>query len=62
MYFDGAVNIHGNEIGAILISQADAHYPMAVKLMFPCTNNRVEREACIVGLEDALHERQRFES
>lgn len=45
MCFDGAVNVHGNGIKAILISPAGAHFPMAIKLRFPCTNNIVKYEA-----------------
>lgn len=54
MYFDGAVNIHGSGIWAVLVSPTGAHYPVAVKLRFPCTNNMAEYEACIAGLEAAL--------
>lgn len=32
MYFDGAVNMHGNGIRAILISLTGAHYQVAIKL------------------------------
>lgn len=47
--FDGAVNIHGNGIGVVLVSPTGAHYPVAVKLRFPCTNNMAEYEACTQG-------------
>lgn len=53
-YFHGTVNIHGNGIGAILISPIEAHYPVAAKLRFPYTNNLAEYEACIAGLEAAF--------
>lgn len=54
MYFDGAINIQGSGIRAVLISPTGAHYPVAIKLRFPCTNNMTEYEACIAGFEAAL--------
>nr|QLA48219.1 hypothetical protein [Medinilla magnifica] len=54
MYFDGAVNLSGSGIGAILISPDDQYYPVAAKVTFPCTNNIAEYEACILGLQTAL--------
>ncbi|XP_019418570.1 PREDICTED: uncharacterized protein LOC109329357 [Lupinus angustifolius] len=50
MYFDGAVNMHGSGVGAVIISPASKQYPVAVKLDFECTNNIAEYEACINGL------------
>ncbi|XP_077230141.1 uncharacterized protein LOC143863343 [Tasmannia lanceolata] len=54
LYFDGASNQKGQGVGALLISPRNEHIPLAVKLQFECTNNMVEYEACIVGLEAAL--------
>ncbi|XP_056165150.1 uncharacterized protein LOC130137572 [Syzygium oleosum] len=54
MYFDGAVNLSRFGTGAVLISLADQHYPVAAKLIFPCTNNISECEACILGLQLAI--------
>lgn len=54
VYFDGTINVHGSEIRAILISLAGAHFPMAFKLRFLCTNNMAEYEVCIVSLEAVL--------
>ncbi|XP_058003899.1 uncharacterized protein LOC110650809 [Hevea brasiliensis] len=45
MYFDGAVNLSSNGIGAILISPEEKHFLIAVKLKFECANNVVEYEA-----------------
>ena len=58
MYFDGAANHSGYGIGALLISPHGDHIPRSVRLAFsdrhPATNNIVEYEACILGLETAL--------
>ncbi|XP_070005889.1 uncharacterized protein [Nicotiana sylvestris] len=51
MYFDGAVNIKGVGIGAILISPIGHHYPVMARLRFFYTNNTAEYEACIMGLK-----------
>ncbi|XP_039172939.1 uncharacterized protein Mb2253c-like [Eucalyptus grandis] len=53
MFFDGAVNLLGSS-QAVLISPNGQHYLVAAKLMFPCTNNIVEYEACILGLQAAI--------
>ncbi|KAL3743969.1 hypothetical protein ACJRO7_013255 [Eucalyptus globulus] len=54
MFFDGAVNLSGSGTGAVLISPNGQHYPVAAKLIFPCTNNIAEYEACILGLQAAI--------
>ncbi|WJZ90916.1 hypothetical protein VitviT2T_010031 [Vitis vinifera] len=58
MYFDGAANHSGYGIGVLLISPHDDHIPRSVRLAFsdrhPSTNNIVEYEACILGLETTL--------
>ena len=51
MYFDGAVNNRGAGIDVILISPEGKTIPMAKRLEFEVTNNQVEYEACIFGLE-----------
>ncbi|XP_070013493.1 uncharacterized protein [Nicotiana sylvestris] len=60
MYFDGAVNMKGVGIGAILISPIGHYYPVMARLRFFCTNNTTEYEACIMGLKMAidLHARE----
>ncbi|XP_070005496.1 uncharacterized protein [Nicotiana sylvestris] len=50
MFFDGAVNFRGLGIRAVLVSEMGQHYPISAKLRFPYTNNMVEYEACIQGL------------
>ncbi|WJZ81221.1 hypothetical protein VitviT2T_001074 [Vitis vinifera] len=58
MYFDGAANQSGYGIGVLLVSPQGDHIPRFVRLAFsdrhPATNNIVEYEACILGLETAL--------
>ncbi|KAL6315019.1 hypothetical protein AAG906_030855 [Vitis piasezkii] len=58
MYFDGMTNHSGYGIGVLLISPHGDHIPKSVRLGFsdrqPATNNIVEYEACILGLEIAL--------
>nr|XP_023883042.1 uncharacterized protein LOC111995357 [Quercus suber] len=51
MYFDEAVNQHGNRIGILLITPKGSHIPLAIKLNFETTNNMVEYEACIARME-----------
>ncbi|XP_070050165.1 uncharacterized protein [Nicotiana tomentosiformis] len=50
MFFDGAVNIKGVGIGAILISPTGQHHPATTRLWFFCTNNAAEYEARIMGM------------
>ena len=58
MYFDGATNHFGYGIGVLLISLHGDHIPRSVCLAFAdhysATNNIIEYEACILGLETAL--------
>ena len=58
MYFDGATNHSIYGLGVLLISPHGDHIPRSVRLAFsdqhPATNNIVEYEACILGLEMAL--------
>ena len=58
LYFDSAANQSGFGIGILLISPQGDHIPRLVRLAFSdhhrLTNNVVEYEACITGLETAL--------
>nr|CAN83640.1 hypothetical protein VITISV_001524 [Vitis vinifera] len=58
LYFDGAANQLGYGIGVLLVSPQGDHIPRSIRLAFrdrhPITNNIVEYEACILGLETAL--------
>ena len=42
MYFDGAMNQYGNEIGILLITPNRSHILLATKLNFKATNNMAE--------------------
>lgn len=39
MFFDGAKNLNGFGIRAVLISPTGQHYPVSPKLKFLCSNN-----------------------
>ena len=58
LYFDGAANQSVSGIGILLISPQGDHIPRSVRLAFydhhRLTNNIVEYEAYITGLETAL--------
>ena len=54
LYFDGATNTKGTEIGAILISPTGQDYPATARLRFYCKNNTTKYEACIMGLNMAI--------
>ncbi|XP_070039435.1 uncharacterized protein [Nicotiana tomentosiformis] len=54
MFSDGAANFKGVGIRAILVSESGQHYPASAKIRFPCTNNMVEYEACILGIRMAI--------
>ena len=59
MYFDGAVNYKGAGIGVIIVTPEGEVLPLAKRLMFSITNNIVEYEACIFGLETLVALRAR---
>ena len=54
LYFDGAANSIINGVGAVLVSPKGQQILVSVKLNFGYTNNVMEYEACIVGLQMAL--------
>ncbi|XP_027169542.1 uncharacterized protein LOC113769278 [Coffea eugenioides] len=54
LFFDGASNSFGADIGAILVSPEGKHYPGSAKLRFPCTNNMAKYETYIFGQKMAL--------
>ena len=58
MYFDGATNPSRFGFGILLISPQGDHIPISIWLSFSdhhwLTNNVVEYEECIIGLETTL--------
>ena len=52
--FDGTSNALGHGVGVVLTSPNNYHKPYTARLCFDCTNNIVEYEACILGLEAAI--------
>ena len=54
MYFDGATNQNGSGIGVLLISPKGTHIPFYARPNFLATNNAIEYEACIMGLQASL--------
>ena len=54
MYFDRAINQNESGIRVLLISPKGTHVPFSGRLNFPTTNNAIEYEACIIGLQAAL--------
>ena len=57
MYFDGASNALGWGVGAVLISPEGNHFPFTAKLSFDCTNNVVEYEVCVLGLQTTMEKK-----
>jgi hypothetical protein len=43
MMFDGAVNVNGRRVGAVLITPEGVHMPFCARITFPCTNNEAGR-------------------
>ncbi|XP_070019258.1 uncharacterized protein [Nicotiana sylvestris] len=54
LFFDGAANMKGVGIGAVLISEIGYHYPITAQLRFYYTNNMAKYEACILDLRLAV--------
>ncbi|XP_070025836.1 uncharacterized protein [Nicotiana sylvestris] len=54
MFFDGAANLKGVGIRAVLLSKIGQHYLVSTKLRFLCFNNVAEYKAFIMGLNLAI--------
>ena len=54
LVFDGASNVYGHGVGAVIITPEGSHIPFTARICFECTNNIAEYEACIMGLEEAI--------
>ncbi|RDX67369.1 Retrovirus-related Pol polyprotein from transposon 17.6, partial [Mucuna pruriens] len=59
MWFDGASNVLGNGIGAVLASPTDQCFPFFARLGFNCTNNMAKYEACPMEIIMAVERRVR---
>jgi ribonuclease HI len=54
MYFDGSSRKQGAGVGALLFTPTGEQFKYMVHLEFKATNNMVEYEALIFGLNTAL--------
>ncbi|KAH9295248.1 hypothetical protein KI387_038836, partial [Taxus chinensis] len=54
LFFDGSKCQQGGGVGIILIPPWETPIPLTYKLNFECTNNMVEYEALILGLETTV--------
>lgn len=55
LVFDGASNVQGHGIRAVIISPIAFHIPFTIRLCFDCTNNMTKYEACIYGIEASIY-------
>jgi ribonuclease HI len=55
MHFDGACSNEGNGVGIILYSPIGKIHNFSYRLEFACTNNVVEFEALLLGIENAYN-------
>jgi len=60
LLFDGASNVMGHGIRAILISPGNQYIPMTARLCFNCTNNIAEYEACAMGIQAAIESKAKI--
>ncbi|XP_050897915.1 uncharacterized protein LOC127104803 [Lathyrus oleraceus] len=54
LVIDGAFNALGNGVRRVITSPTSFHVPFTSRICFDCTNNMVEYEACIYGIEPAI--------
>jgi ribonuclease HI/probable phosphoglycerate mutase len=55
MHFDGACSSEGNGVGIILYSHVGKNYNFSFRLEFACTNNVVEFQALLLGIENSYN-------
>jgi hypothetical protein len=55
MHFDGSCSSEGNGVGIILVSPARKIHNLSYRLEFSCSNNAIEFEALLLGIENALN-------
>jgi ribonuclease HI len=51
LYFDGLVCSKGQRAGCVITSPSGVYIDLSVRLEFSCTNNQVEYESLLCGLE-----------
>jgi hypothetical protein len=51
LYFDGSVCSKGQGAGCVLISPSGVYIDLSIRLEYACTNNQVEYESLLHGLE-----------
>jgi hypothetical protein len=51
LFFDGSVCSKGQEVGCVIVSPNGAYKDLSIRLEFACTNNQVECEALLHGIE-----------
>jgi hypothetical protein len=51
LYFDGSVCSEGQGAGCVIISPSGVYMDLSTRLEFACTNNQVEYESLLHGLE-----------
>jgi hypothetical protein len=51
LFFDGSVCSKGQGAGCVIVSPNGAYIDLSIRLEFACTNNQVEYEALLYGIE-----------
>jgi ribonuclease HI len=51
LYFDGSICSNGQGVGCVIVSPSGVIIDLSVRLEFVCTNNQVEYESLLHGLE-----------
>jgi ribonuclease HI len=51
LYFDGSVCSKGQGAGCVVVSPSGVYIDLSIRLEFACTNNQVEYESLLHGLE-----------
>jgi hypothetical protein len=51
LYFDGSVCSKGQGVGCVVVSPSCVYIDLSIRLEFACTNNQVENESLLHGLQ-----------
>jgi ribonuclease HI len=51
LYFDGSICSKGQGAGCVVVSPSDVYIDLSIRFEFACTNNQVEYESLLHGLE-----------